>query len=221
MPILAPRTLQRLEKLRALSEVLLVPATMPVTMLGVACFFLISALLVLAFGRPLKDFGFVLSACVLLVGYFLNQTMTLFTQIRERTLSFLRHNRVDKDFIEADRAASAFFRMNPTISQSDLFLLCFSYEETFVGIRRKIQMIANFYEEMYLSIETGEVQERSLKRFYGTNFIRFYNNLAKLLPTIRNDPPIQGSPIGKQTQSDIYELTDKLATRWRTNDHMS
>jgi hypothetical protein len=179
------------------------------------------ALVVAIATTPIRfaDYDIILSALAAITSAAYAGAVRLRADARDRTFNFIEEHRNNPDIVRALNVFMAFAAKNKALLERgplpDEVAVNLLRDPEAAAVRDAIRVAANFFEEMAVAIEFGEVLDAMLFEYEAEMFVRFFEGLAPLLPAIRNAPPLPGSPYGEVERPTAFRHCEALFERWQ------
>ncbi len=149
-------------------------------------------------------------------GFLFTAAVKFHADARDRAFALLLEFQKDKHINNAMRNVGIFFKLNQGLDVNTVIQLYDSHGMHEIKLRKDIDIIGNFFEDMAIAVKCKEINEEILEEYFNGMFIRYYSHIKNnnILLVIRNDPPIVNSPYGDTRTPEVFYNLDKLYDRW-------
>ena len=139
-----------------------------------------------------------MAAAGAVAGFLFTAAVKFHADARDRAFALLVEFQKDKDLNKAIRNVGIFFRLNQGLDVNTVIQLYKSHDRYAIKLRRDIDLIGNFYEDMAIAVKCKEINEEIIEEYFKGLLIRYCVHMRNnnIFLVLRNNPPIAnaGSP---------------------------
>lgn len=135
---------------------------------------------------------------------------------RDRAFALLVEFQKDKDLNNAIRNVGTFFRLNQGLDVNTVIQLYNSHGRYEIKLRRDIDLVGNFFEDMAIAVRCKEINEEIIEEYFNGLLIRYCVHMRNnnIFFVLRNNPPIANAPFGDTRRPEVFYNLDELYDRW-------